>query len=138
MRVALAVVTGIAIGLGVSAICNAALYPPHDFTWPPNITDFWGLVYGSFSAVVTFGIALWLFHRRLSRPARIGRLIAMLTLGLFGLAVAWWIVMWGVPPFTLEGAWMYPLAAIPLIIGAIIARSTLRTSKTKRNEALEG
>ena len=126
MRVALAASIGLVVGAAVDAISNAALSPPWDLKWPPNLTGFWGVVYGSFAAAVAFGIALWVFNRSFSRPASIGRWIAALTLGLFGLVVVLWIAMWGVPPLSLEGAWMYPLAAVSLIAAVAVARASSR------------
>ncbi len=109
MRVAVALVVGLAVGMTVTALSNAALYQPFDVAWPPNFSGFWGRVYGSIAAVVSFGLALVLLNRRVPRVARVGRAIAALALGLFGLAVAWWIAMWGFSPWSLEGAWIYPL-----------------------------
>lgn len=129
MRVAVASVTAFAVWLTVAVLSNAALYPPFDVEWPPNLTGFWGHFYGSFAGVVSFGIALWLSSLRFSRIWMVGRLIAAATLGVFGLAVASWILMWGVPPLTLEGVWLFPLAVIPLVMAAALIRSLRRPSR---------
>jgi hypothetical protein len=127
MKLGPATLAGLTVGLAVDVLSNAALYTPFDVTWPFNLTGFWGLVYGSFASVVTFGLALWLLNRRVSRPSRIGRLIAAIALGLFGFAVVWWIVMWHFSPFSLEGAGIYPLAAVSLIGAAALFRSLRRS-----------
>jgi hypothetical protein len=118
MKLHRAVFVGIMVGVTVNSLTNAALEPPWDLTWPPNLTGFWGLLYGSFASVIAVGLAMWLLNPDRSRPSQGGRLIAAFALGVFGLLVLLWIVSWGVPLFTLEGAWMYPMAGVP-IAGAI-------------------
>lgn len=49
-------------------------------------------------------------------------LAAALITGLVGLLVVSWIVMWGVPPATLEGAWLWPLAVVPLVVSFLLFR----------------
>ncbi len=122
MRLGRAAVIAAIVGLTVDAVANGLLYAPFDIRWPPNITGFWGVVYGSFAAVITFGLTLWRLGRG-RKHARAGRVIAVVALGLFGLAAAWWIVMWRVPLASLEGAWMYPLAVVPLIAAIALVRS---------------
>lgn len=126
MRLWVALIVGAAAGLIVSGLVNASLYSPHDLVWPPNLTGFWGLLYGSFAGLVCFGIAFWLSTRRSSPWSKFGLVIAAVALGVFGLAVASWILMWGVPPFTLEGSWMFPLAALPLIVALALFRTIRR------------
>jgi hypothetical protein len=138
MRVGLAALAGLAVGLTVDALSNAALEFPFDVRWPPNLTGFWGLLYGSFATVVSFGLALWFFSRRRSRASRMGHLIAALALGLFGLAVVWWIPVVGAPSlFSLEGSWIYPLAVIPLIGSAALVRSFRRSRASTAGEPTE-
>jgi hypothetical protein len=137
MRLAVAGFTGLAVWLTVAALSNAALYAPFDLRWPPHLDGFWGLLYGSFAGVVSFGIALWLSSRRFSRAWKVGRLIAATALGVFGLGVASWILMWGVSPFSLEGAWIFPLAVIPLIGAVALFRSFRRSSKGTASDATE-
>lgn len=40
---------------------------------------------------------------------RAWRIVVVVALGLLAIAAAWWVTMWGVPPWTLEGAWMYAI-----------------------------
>lgn len=94
---------------------------------------FWGSLYGSFTALTSFGLALWLLPRARPSSRRWGRYIAAGTLILFGLMVVAWIVAWGFTPFTLEGMWIYPLATVPLVGAWLI----LRRKRPKEKQTLD-
>ena len=73
-----------------------------------------GLVIGSAIALAVFGVARLL---TISAGARSwGWLVAAILSGLFGLLVLNWNVMWGIPLSTLEGAWLWPLAIVFLVL----------------------
>jgi hypothetical protein len=104
----------ILVGLTVDALVNAGVYVL-DLTWPPHLTGFWGLLYGGFATPVAFGLALMFLNRgRRTSHSSVGRWIAAIVLTLFGLLVLYWISLWGFQPWTLEGAWIYPLGFVPL------------------------
>jgi len=52
-------------------------------------------------------------------------LLAALLTGLFGLLVVNWNLMWSIPPATLEGAWLWPLAIVPLVVSFLFLRRWL-------------
>jgi hypothetical protein len=58
-------------------------------------------------------------------------LVAGILLGLFGLLVTSWNMMWEVPLFTLEGAWLWPLAVVPLVLSFL---SLKRWRRGRRGE----
>lgn len=116
----------VVVTLVVAAAFGISIVAVSDHNW----WRFWGSLYGSFTTVAVFGLALWGFNRRRGRPAQIGRRILMGTLTLFGLAVAYWIVlMGGGSPFSLEGMWIYPLAIVPLAIVALMFASRRRSKR---------
>lgn len=114
MRVLKAVLVGLVVGVAVAAAVNSVPW------WDPF--RFWGLFFGSFAGVATFGLALHRHERGATTRIAIGRWIAALTLLVFGGLVASWIVMWDLSPFTLEGAWIYPLALLPLIVAGMLLK----------------
>lgn len=126
-----AIVVGLCIGFSVMLLSNWLLYgsPLGGSLWTYAF-EFWGVFYGCFGAVAGMGLALALSPRRRSLNARrIGLGIVAGTFLLFGAAVMWWIAMWGVPPFTLEGAWMYPLGLVSLGCGVLTIRLARRTDR---------
>ena len=106
---------------------NAAMGATSSTAFEPF--GFWGLFYGSFVTVITFGIALMVQGRKTGRGSRIGRAIAVAGLVIFGALVAMWIAAWGLTPLSLEGAWIYPLAAVPLVAAVLLVRSRLGAGK---------
>lgn len=56
------------------------------------------------------------------------RAVVAVTLGALAFAAAWWVTMWGVAPWTLEGAWMY---SILLVAGVdcVVLSLTLRRDR---------
>lgn len=113
------------LALVVAASFAVSVFAVSEHSW----WRFWGSLYGSFTTVAVFGLALWGFNRRRGRGAQIGRRLLMGTLTLFGLAVVNWIAMWSFSPFTLEGMWIYPLAIVPLAIVAFMFASRRRSKR---------
>lgn len=95
---------------------NEILYPTN--TLGLHITGFWGVFYGTFVAVIVFGLFLWRSRPSTSSWSRTGRWLAVGALGIFGALVM--SFTWGTPLLSLEGAWIYPLWA-----GAFVAAATL-------------
>jgi predicted tellurium resistance membrane protein TerC len=62
------------------------------------------------------------FPDRSRRKARLGSVVAALVLGMFGAAVVGWIVMQSASPLTLEGWYLYPMAAGGFVGAAMAAR----------------
>jgi hypothetical protein len=84
-----------------------------------NALSLWGVVFGGFAAVVTSGVTFAVLTRKDKKKSRWGRMVAGIALALFASGTILNIAMWGVPPFTLVGAWMYPLAIVTAV-GAIV------------------
>lgn len=129
--VARAIAVGLCIGVAVMLLSNWLLYgsPLGGSLWTYAF-EFWGVFYGCFGALAGMGLTLALSPKRRSRSTRrIGLDIVAGTFLLFGAAVLWWIVMWGVLPFTLEGAWMYPLGLMSLGCGVLTIRLSRRTGR---------
>lgn len=114
MRVLKAVVVGLVVGVAVAAAVNSVPW------WEPF--RFWGLFFGTFAALISFGFALMFFGRRQPRARLTARRVTIAALLAFGLVFWWGIGSIGFPGlFTLEGAWIYPLGLAPLIlIGSLV------------------
>jgi hypothetical protein len=113
-----AVLVGLPFAISVGAVSEES-------SW-----RFWGVFFGGFLMALTFGTTLWVSGRKRPRLARIGRVIVLAVLLVFGLGTANWIYMWGVPLFTLEGAWMYPLAIVPLSTVVVLVLAKRHASKS--------
>ena len=86
-----------------------------------------GVILGCAIAVCVFVIARLLST---SLKARIwGSLTATIVAGAFGLLVLSWNLSWGVTPISLEGAWLWPLAIVPLVLSFISFRGWRRVRK---------
>ncbi len=88
-----------------------------DWTSPAKYLEAKGFLYGLLASAVGYGLA-----RRLMALSRIG--VAMLGMAvvfaLVGLLTLLWIAVVGFPPiFTLEGAWLWPLGIVPLILSLV-------------------
>jgi hypothetical protein len=79
-----------------------------------------GVIYGFVAAIVVFLIARLLFTTVKARSW--GYLSATIVTGLIGLQTLAWNVAWGVTPTSLEGAWLWPLAIVPLALSFISFR----------------
>lgn len=87
-----------------------------------NAVNTWGIFFGGFAAVVSGGMTFALLNRRLPRASRWGRAIAGVALGALAILTMWIITAWGIPPFSLEGMWIYPLAILPAIAAFALLR----------------
>ena len=137
-RVAIAAMAAAAAGLTVSTLVGIPFLdgPAGIASLLENAFTFFGIFFGSFAAVGTFGLTLMVGNRRRRGLAQLGRALMILTFGVLGLLTWWYIAMWGFfSPFTLEGMWIYPLALIPsaLAIWLIWApRRARRVAATNR------
>jgi hypothetical protein len=127
-----AISLGLLVGGGVTFITNTIIYEqPSGASASAGVyLRFWGLVFGSFTAgLVVLGVLA------LSLDARRKGIFLIGTAGVFGIlgaGAACWIFFWKVPPFTLEGAWLYPLTTLLLLSAAFLgkkARDFSRGSK---------
>ena len=108
-RVAAAALVGLFVGAGIWGAVNSL---PQ---WDPR--GFWGLFFGGFAAVATFGLTLMLLSRHARRLRLIGRWVSIATLVLFGLLVCFFPYgAFSHSPFSPEGLWLYPLGLSPLIV----------------------
>ncbi|HVM35188.1 MAG TPA: hypothetical protein VM784_07585 [Actinomycetota bacterium] len=120
LRVVASVIISLPIGAGVAFAVNQIVYgtPAGGSGSMAALVQFWGLLVGS---VVVASVAGLLLNLRVGpRSRRKLFLTAALTLALLGLAAGYWILWWGVPPLTLEGAWLYPLAAFLLLAAGFL------------------
>ena len=104
---------GLTVGLAVAVAARSALLAD-------SVLEFYPLSLGAVAGVVTAGLVL-----RAASPGRgrrVGALLAAGALWLVAVAVGWWVVVWRVPPWTLEGAWMWPTALGAGIAGALVLR----------------
>lgn len=88
-----------------------------------------GLIYGSVIAIAVFGITRLFVVSPKARSW--GVLSAAIVSGLFGLLVLIWNISWGFTPTSLEGAWTWPLAIVPLGLSFV---SFKRWRRTRANE----
>lgn len=103
-----------ALGLVAAIVAGYTLDGAGRFALGP-----WAASWGAVGAAV--GASLGLTSQRRSRAAglRAGALVLLaVALGTWA-----WIVAWGVPLATIEGAWMYSLAAGATLGAAFLARS---------------
>lgn len=128
-------VAGAVVGLLVMAGVNIPLY--NSGQWPDHgreILGLWGELAGLGAAAATFFFARSRIRRAVSysdRPEieprrKIGVLMAAFVAGLFGLVITSYNVAWGLSLFSLEGAWLWPLAIGPLVLSVVLFRSYLR------------
>lgn len=130
------------VGLAVMAAVNVPVY--NSGQWPDHgreILGFWGGMFGLVAAAATFAVTRAKlpsqggteeeFSQSMPAPKRVGLLISAIVAGLFGLLVTYWNAMWGVPLTSLEGAWLWPLAIVPLVVSALLIRGYRRRSGSK-------
>jgi peptidoglycan/LPS O-acetylase OafA/YrhL len=115
-----AISLGLLVGVVVTFATNEIIYGQPSGNSASPYLGFWGLVFGSFAMTLSvLGVlALSLDARRkgMSLNAMAG------VLGILGTGAACWIFAWRVPPFTLEGAWLYPMAIVLLVSAVLVKR----------------
>lgn len=127
----IAVAVAFVVGTAVIVGANLLIYgrATAEYPWTSSLSDFWGLVYGSFASVVAFGVTFALGAPE--RLKRAGLLMAAGALGLFGAAVVWWIVMWGSTPFSQEGLWEYSIAALAFLAAGFLVAKARRGQRSR-------
>lgn len=76
----------------------------------------WASLWGGVAALTGLG---------LGAGGRLGRAVLASAMGVVALATWTWIALWRVPIMTLEGAWLYPLAAVATAVAVLAARSSV-------------
>jgi hypothetical protein len=113
-RAGVSIVLGLLMGLlvasliGIPRLIGAASVE----AFLANAFTFWGVLFGTFAALIGTGLVFALLARREPRRSKWGRRIAGLTLGLLALTTILWILMWRFSLWTLEGLWIYSLAIV--------------------------
>jgi len=135
--VAWSFVAAAVVGVVVMAAVNVPVY--NSGQWPDHgreILGFWGALFGLGASLATFVVTRVKLRSEGSveenfpqiDPTRkkVGLLISAIVAGLFGLLVTYWNAMWGVPLTSLEGAWLWPLAVVPLLVSGLLFRGYRR------------
>lgn len=86
-----------------------------------------GVILGSVIAIAVFVIAR-LLSTSLKARSR-GSLTAAIVTGVIGLLVLSWNLSWGVTPISLEGAWLWPLAIVLLVLSLLSFRGWRRARR---------
>ena len=94
---------------------------------------FWGVSFGLIAGVVAFGVTNLLVSSRRGR-GRAWLLLGIIT-AIVGLLTLSWNMAWGVSLMSLEGAWLWPLAIVPLILSIVSVR---RWRRIRRLESTAG
>ena len=110
-----------AVGLGV-----AALFFATSVRFAAKVGDstvgLWSTLLTIAAGTAAAALTLWLR----ARSARAGFTLAVV-LAVLALGMAWWIVMWGIQPFSLEGAWMWTTMLVTGIAAVATTRAAVRT-----------
>lgn len=96
---------GVGLTVGVlAALLGGALFEPF------VLIGFWGVVWGLVAGVIAFGASL----RRLGRGRDVERRVgAVVEAGMFAAVAAsllGFLAAWRIPPWSLSGMWMWPIA----------------------------
>jgi hypothetical protein len=105
-------VVGLVGGIATTGLFNQ-LGHAGDWTSPAKYLEAEGFVYGALAVVAGYVLTRFLIVLYRMKPATFALGIL---LGLVGLLTLWWNVAWRLSPFTLEGAWLWPLAIVPLVL----------------------
>jgi H+/Cl- antiporter ClcA len=141
--IAWALVAAGVVGLAIMAAVNVPIY--NSGQWPDHgreILGFWGALLGlgaSLTAFVVIRMKLGSeggidedFSQLESSRKKVGLLISAIIAGLFGLLVTYWNAMWGTSLWSLEGAWLWPLAIVPLVVSLLLFRGYRRKSGSEK------
>jgi multisubunit Na+/H+ antiporter MnhB subunit len=121
-------------GFVVMIVVNQAGYGG-DLLGPSEYLAPKGAFYGVLATLLSFVIVRILF--RSQRARKWALLSAWVLTGLCGLLVTQWNLMWGVPPLTLEGAWLWPLAIALLALSFLSFKRWHRARISDERTALE-
>jgi hypothetical protein len=102
------------VGAAVAGITNGVVYGTGG--------GFWGTVFGAVSGTVAFGLA-FTFIGNDPAARSIGHGITASALAITALGFGWWIVMWGIAPWTPEGLWTWSSAAAASVAAVLLANS---------------
>jgi len=131
------------LGPAVMAAVNVPIY--NSGQWPDHgreILGFWGALFGLGASLTTFVVIRMKlgneggidedFSQIESSRKIVGILISAIVAGLFGLLVTSWNAMWRIPLWSLEGAWLWPLAIVPLVVLVLLFRGYRRKSGSEK------
>lgn len=131
------------VGIALMAAVNVPIY--NSGQWPDHgreILGFWGTLFGLVASLATFFVVYRKLRREEDPPDdlaeiepprnKVGLLISAIVSALFGLLVTSWNVMWGTPLTSLEGAWLWPLAIIPLLTSGLLFRAYRRSRGSEK------
>lgn len=131
------------VGLAVMAAVNVPIY--NSGQWPDHgreILGFWGALFGLGASLTTFVVTRMKlgsdggidehFSQIESSRKKVGLFISAIIAGLFGLLVTYWNAMWGTSVWSLEGAWLWPLAIVPLVVSLLLFRGYRRKSGSEK------
>jgi hypothetical protein len=109
-----ALAIGGVVGAAVAGITNGVVYGTGG--------GFWGTVFGAVSGTVAFGLA-FTFIGNDPAARSVGHGITAWALAIIALGFGWWIVMWGIAPWTPEGLWTWSSAAAASVAAVLLANS---------------
>jgi H+/Cl- antiporter ClcA len=131
------------VGLAIMAAVNVPIY--NSGQWPDHgreVLGFWGALFGLGASLTTFVVIRMKlgseggidedFSQIESSRKKVGLLISAIIAGLFGLLVTYWNAMWGTSLWSLEGAWLWPLAIVPLVVSLLLFRGYRRKSGSEK------
>lgn len=120
----IAITAGIVIAITTAVFVNQSGHGG-DLLSLSQYFQFWGVIFGLMAGFVAFSAANLLASSPRSRAGAWLHLgIVSLIVGLLALS---WNVAWGVPLISLEGAWLWPLAIVPLIVSIVSIRRWRRS-----------
>ena len=97
----------------------------------PGQSQFWGAVFalpaGAAAAAATAAVVGR--SAAVKRAARYGLAFVLLA---WGAVVTWWNLLWNVTLTSLEGAWLWPLAGVPLVSSVLVLRAVRRCGGARR------
>jgi hypothetical protein len=105
-------VVGLVTGIVTTALFNQ-LGHAGDWSSPAKYLEARGFLYGTLASVLGYGLTRLVLLLSRVRAAAFGMATLLCLVGLFTL---WWNIMWGTPLLSLEGAWLWPLALVPLVL----------------------
>ena len=113
------IIVGLVAGIATTVLVNQSGHGG-DLLSPSEYLAARGVILGLTTGFVALGVTNLLVR---SRRSRVG---AWLLLGIItaivGLLTLLWNVAWEVPLMSLEGAWLWPLAIVPLILSVLSFR----------------